>query len=317
MDNEQGKNDKARKILNDVFDSWEQVGYDESTDTVYRKPLTKEAIEISQQEINKAKALNPDDEWVVNRIKELQDVLDYQNKREYTGSKFIPIFLILFGGLGLLANLFMGSDPTVDTAIKWREKHIIKLEKKNTETEATIYQIENKRKKYAGWSDEDRTEEIKDKQEYLQERKTDITELKALNNDALFELYLDQYSKNRPLRVMIGALYLLAGLFYKKAFSSRRYVSEKVTPKIGKIEKAGDVVGNIFERLVVGLMSVPDLKVTTKYSDGSTETKTHNPLFWLGAFLMFFVPFLLLAYYLTLAPLAVSIAYYFNYVRNN
>ena len=83
-----------------------------------------------------------------------------------------------------------------------------------------------------------------------------------------------------------------------------------------KFEKIGDVVGSIFGSLVHGLMSVPDLKVTTTYKDGTSETKTHNPLFWLGAFLWIFVPLMLVAYYITLAPLAVSIAYYGNYVRN-
>ena len=309
-------NETARRYLEEIFESWEQVSYDEATDTVYRKPLTKEAIESSQQEINKAKALNPDDEWVVNRIKELQDVLDYQNKREYTGSKFIPIFLIIFGGLGLLANLFIGSDPTVDSAIKWREKTIVKFEKQKSKTEGIIYKIKNKRKKYAHWSDDERTQEIDDQRRNLKEREAEINHLKGLSNDALFEFYQEEHGSNRLVKIVIGALYLLAGLFYKKAFSARRYINEKVNPKVGKFEKIGDIIGNIFGGLVQGLMSVPDLKVTTKYKDGTSETKTHNPLFWLGSFLMIFVPILLIAYYLTFAPLAVSIAYYGNYVRN-
>jgi len=310
-------NETARTILEDLFNSWEQVSYDEATDMVYRKPLTKEAIESSQQQINKAKALNPDDEWVVNRIKELQDVLDYQNKREYTGSKFIPLFLILFGGLGLLTNLFMGSDPTVDSAIKWRDKQIVMIEKRMSKTEQTINQIKEKRKKYAEWSDEDRAEEIDEKQEYLQKYKAEMDDLKGLSNDDVFEVYQEEQGSDRRFSIIMGTMYLLAGLFYKKAFSARRYITEKVSPKVGKFEKVGDVTAGIFESLVHGLMSVPDLKVTTTYKDGTSETKTHNPLFWLGAFLWIFVPLMLVAYYITLAPLAVSIAYYGNYVRNN
>lgn len=316
MDNEQDKNAIARNVLEDLFNSWEQVSYDEATDTVYRKPLTKEAIESSQQDLNKAKALNPDDEWVVNRIKELQDVLDYQNKREYTGSKFIPIFLIFFGGLGLLANLFLVSAPTAESSLKLRDKQIIKFEKQKSNTEKTIYQIKNKRNKYARWTDKERTQEIDDKQKNVQDKTAEINDLKGLSNDAVFEVFQEKHSSTKRFRIIMGTLYLLAGLFYKKAFSARRYFSEKVNPQKGKFEKIGDVTGSIFESLVKGLMGVPDLKVTTKYKDGTSETKTHNPLFWIGAFLMMFVPLMLISYYITLAPLAVSIAYYCNYVRN-
>ena len=309
-------NETARKYLEEIFESWDQVSYNEKTDTVYRKPQTKEKIESSQVLINKVKALNPDDEWVLNRIKELQDVLDYQNKREYSGSKFIPKFLMLFGGLALLANLFIVSDPTADSAIKWRDKQIVKIEKRMSKTEQTIYQIKEKRENYADWTDEDRAEEIVEKQVYLQKYKSEINDLKDLSSDAVFKIYQEKQASNRRFGIIISTAYLLAGLFYKKAFSARRYISEKVNHKAEKFEKAGTITIGIFERIVRFLMSAPDVKVTTRYKDGTSESTTHNPLFWLGAFLWIFVPLMLIAYYINLAPLAVLIAYYGNYIRN-
>ncbi|NQV19576.1 MAG: hypothetical protein HQ534_13680 [Armatimonadetes bacterium] len=84
-------NEQAREYLEQAFNSWVQTSYDEEKDIVYRSPQTKKQIESSQQLLNKAKPLKPDDEWVVNRIKELQGVLDHQLKRAFTGKNSFPL----------------------------------------------------------------------------------------------------------------------------------------------------------------------------------------------------------------------------------
>jgi len=110
-DNEQ----KAVDYLQEAFQLWTDIT-EEGDDNEYRTPTSKKQLADSEELINKAKELNPQNKETLDWIAELEGVLEYAKKRQFNGSfKLIgaSVLILLFMYFGPMSSMgffkFLGS----------------------------------------------------------------------------------------------------------------------------------------------------------------------------------------------------------------
>ncbi len=97
--------ERGNELLEEIFNCWEISSYDEKTEKTFRKPMSKEQMDKSQNLLNQIKQLNCEDEEIQERTKELQDVVDYQNKRVFVGNSITNSIVIGYGILTLVGGI--------------------------------------------------------------------------------------------------------------------------------------------------------------------------------------------------------------------
>jgi hypothetical protein len=88
------ENELAINYLEDVFDHWTTVS--EEGEEELKAPTRKVHLEKSLAELNKVKELAPTDKEVVDRLNELGDVINFNAKRSFTGSKALIAISVIF-----------------------------------------------------------------------------------------------------------------------------------------------------------------------------------------------------------------------------
>lgn len=311
-------NEQAREYLEQVFNSWVQTGYDEEKDIVFRSPQTKKQIESSQNLLNKAKALKPDDEWVVNRIKELQGVLDHQLKRAFTGKKFIPIALIIYAILFyLLPVIFLTPEVSMENAASWRSEQIERLQQYIPRLKQRIANAEAGTGDYSEMPENERNERLEKMHASLDKREKKISEYKALSDDELMKTCETRNRTNKASRLFTGIIFLITGIFYKKALSAPSYLIDRRAKQTAAWAAVGGFFTMIYLKVTKALTVDQPSGWTTKttYSSGRTSTEfTANPIPLIGCVFAIATPICVLLYVLLFSPLVVIISYLRNYV---
>ena len=98
---------KAVDYLQEAFALWTDITQ-EGDDNEYRTPTSKKQLTQSEELINKAKALNPQNQETLDWIAELEDVLESAKKRKFDGSyKLIgaSVILLLFMYYGPMSGM--------------------------------------------------------------------------------------------------------------------------------------------------------------------------------------------------------------------
>jgi len=317
-DNTGKPNEQAREYLEQVFNSWVQTSYDKEKDIVYRSPQTKKQLDTSQQLLNKTKALNPDDEWVINRIKELQGVLDHQQKRAFTGKGFIPIALIVYALLFyLLPAFFLTPEVNMETAESWRTEEIERHQRYMPRLKQRIAHAEAKTNKYAEMLEDERKEKLETMNTSLAKKENKIAEYEALGDDELLKKWEARNQANRTFRFVIGFIFLITGIFYRKALSAPRYLIERRAKQTAAWGAVGGFFSTIYFKLVKALTVDQPSGWTTKttYSSGRTSTDfTANPIPLIGCAFAVATPLIILLYVMAFSPFVVIISYLRNFV---
>jgi len=319
--------EKATTLLDKIFNSWVKVSYDQEKDIQYRKPLTKEQMDNSQNLLNKVKKIKCDDEWVKERTNELQNVVNYQNKREYKGKKVIPILLIIYS-LFYILPIISSFNPEIALGKSQEEttKRVLFLNKFIVTQENKIANIKNNQGKSANLSDKEKEKRIAKSQKLI-----DIYNKKI-------EKYLnvsDESLKSKKVvegfgMIIFGLIFFLTGISYKKAFSPPQFLRDfrekkaeedkeksKPLPKfITTMGAVGTVLVGVYYKFIKLLVKQEGtFKVRTTYSSGSTKDETIlNPLPIIGAAIAVGTAITVLAYMAIFSPVIVVYNYLKNYV---
>ena len=113
---------KAADLLEQAFQVWTIVETDEENEIEYRKPTKKKQIEKSQLLIDEARELNSSDEWVKNRVVELQEVVDSGKRKVWDGNRILMIAAALYAIFFFLIPGF-GSFKKSDTTLEYAQRH--------------------------------------------------------------------------------------------------------------------------------------------------------------------------------------------------
>ncbi len=89
------RNEKASEFLENAFNAWSVVRTEGEQE--YRKPTSAKQVRNSLKWINEAIAAGPGDKMLVDRINELGDVINDNEKRIFQGSKRLLIFVGIVG----------------------------------------------------------------------------------------------------------------------------------------------------------------------------------------------------------------------------
>ena len=143
-------NELATSYLSNAFESWTLI--EKEDDDEVRSPQSRKDIKKSLEWINKAIALNPTNEQVVNRINELGNIVNNQLKRYFNGNKFLLVISILvYAGLlyftgkddiyeGLMKTWWMFVSITVYIAASFTPKFLLeKRERKRGQKRSTSF----------------------------------------------------------------------------------------------------------------------------------------------------------------------------------
>jgi len=317
------KREKATNLLNKIFNSWVQVRYDEETDTQYRKPLTKEQMDNSQKLLNKVKKIGSDDAWVNSRTIELQNVVNFQKKREFKGLKYIPILIILYSLNYIFVSLFMlNPERALATGQTNIERKILFYNQLITFNNNKIAEINNKAEKYAELSETEKEKEIAKSKKSIEKYNEKIENCQNVSDGKLKVSGI----LTGLLILLIGLFFLLTGIFYKKSlsppqflrdFRERKAAENKDKPAPKFIIALGAVgmffIGIYFKISEFFMKQDGAYNLRKTYSDGSTTDETMiNPLPLIGCAMAVGAFFSAVAFMAILSPLYV----WYNYMRN-
>ena len=308
---------KASDLIDEIYNNWEFASYDEETETEYRKPMSKSTMDKSQELLNQIRKIDCEEEWVNNKAKEYQDVVDYQNKRVFKGKTLFPFFIIIYAIIGyLLPGIYYLSPEKAELKFKSsNEKQIKKYHNFIINSESSIRKIERRYNKYKSMTEAERDEKIALRKKHIEKYKKKIEDL----NVATFS-----QSKNVLtlfVNIIVGIILLFSGLFFKKALSPPNFLRDKRSKeKESKSEKARSIFSAIIDSLIYKLMNsiatqdaTFDMKTT--YSDGSSITESFvNPILLIKAAVMLGVIITINVYAALVAPFFLGYNYMKNYV---
>jgi|GEM_PF-6160161 len=274
---EMNNNERAKELLEKAFKTWKR---DKTVkDQEYRKPTSKKQVDMSQDLINEARNLNPDDEWTLNRIDELQGVVDFNNKKVFTGTKFLLLLGYIIGIVFCFipAYFFLSaSDYTVEKALAIRQDKIEDIQKRSAETNEKILKIKAGSGKYEALTEEKKQEKINDLEKHILKQEKTIADLNAFGAEE-YTAKLEKDRTNKAVfRIILGVIYVLASILYKPAKTKYQYEIHKKELSVRSriAEASANKLGNLWEQLFIQMVvnQPSGYKVVTTYADGHKDS---------------------------------------------
>jgi hypothetical protein len=285
------KNLQANQYLEEAFQTWTIDPNVE--DQEYRKITSKKQIVQSQELINKAKALHPDDEWTVNRIKELQSVVDASGKEVFNGLKLIQMLGFVLGIVFCLIPAMAGwltPDIPLEEVPELKQEWIQVQERGKEKTRLKIYAIENEKGIHADWSDEKKAAKIEKYQKSIDERLAKIEEIKNTDDKSFLRKVESRAFMFMIFRLVFGIMYVVSSILYKPAHTlpqfevNRRELARGKRPKQTESEE-DEGPGWFVETFFINQPT--SFSTTYRRSDGTKYSETSaNPIPFLAGGLL-------------------------------
>ncbi|MCK4313119.1 MAG: hypothetical protein KAW88_10335 [Candidatus Cloacimonetes bacterium] len=308
---------KATECLEEAFQCWTVVDVDEEKDIEYRKPTKKKQIEESQTLIDKAKVQNSSDEWVKDRIVELQEVVDSGKRKVWDGNRILMIAAALYAIFFFLIPGF-GSFQKSETTLEYAQKHkdgLIAAKTSNISyLENRIKQLKLPAEQNPNYTEKDLKAELKKKEKNFEKATKELQELKDKSNKKVLKELNAARRKRGLSKLLTGFIFLISAIAYY--FVS--FVPQFVLDKRAAEKRIMAATSNFFKSIHNGisnfLINQPAGWTTRyKYSDGSTRDETtFNPAPIIGLALKIGVPIVWYLFNIMLLPIICII----KYVRN-
>jgi len=308
---------KAADLLEQAFRVWTVVETDEENEIEYRKPTKKKQIEESQKLIDEARELNSTDDWVKNRVVELQDVVDSGKGKVWDGNRILmiaaalyAIFIFLIPGFGS----FKKSDTTLEYAQKHKDGLIAAKTSHISYLENRIKQLKLPAEQNPNYTEKDLKAELKKKEKNLKKSTKELQELKDKSNKKVLKELKAARRKRGMNKLLNGFIFLISA----SAYYFVSFVPQFVLDKRAAEKRIMAATGNFFKSIHRGisnfLVNQPAGYTTRyKYSDGSTRDETtFNPAPIIGLALKIGVPIVWYLFNILLLPIICII----KYVRN-
>lgn len=308
---------KAADLLDQAFRVWTVVETDEENEIEYRKPTKKKQIEESQILIDKAKVQNSSDEWVKNRIIELQDVVDSGKRKVWNGNRILMIAAALYAIFFFLIPGF-GSFEKSDITLEYAQKHKDGLIAAKTNhipyLENRIKQLKLPAEQNPNYTEKDLKAELKKNEKNLEKATKELQELKDKSNKKVLKELNSARRKRGLNKLLSGFIFLISAIAYYFVCFVPQFVLDKRAAEKRIMAATSNFFKSIHRGISNFLINQPAGWTTRyKYSDGSTRDETtFNPAPIIGLALKIGVPIVWYLINIVLLPIICII----KYVRN-
>lgn len=255
-------NQEASNFLDQAFLLWKLDEVDEENQVEYRQPTTKQQVDEGQELINKARACNPDDKEVIDRMNEYQAVLDNAKEKHFGGNKLflygVIIAVLLWGGFYLYTGFGdVGKNYTVEQA-----SQILNGEKNSANQQLTYLN--------------NLPDETENKASRIKDAEERIEKLSEYNADD-YKTYLNRRAFWRGIKsIFYGIFYLiLLGLYYWSAIMPQ-YMINKRKRELELMSKGTTWIKRILFGIIGIFISMPMVEYYDKWSDGSVTYSDDN-----------------------------------------
>ncbi len=308
---------KAADLLEQAFQVWTIVETDEENEIEYRKPTKKKQIEKSQLLIDEARELNSSDEWVKNRVVELQEVVDSGKRKVWDGNRILmiaaalyAIFFFLIPGFGS----FKKSDTTLEYAQRHKDGQIAAQTSNISYLEKRIEQLKLPAEQNPNYTEKDLKAELKMKEKNLEKATKELQELKDKSNKKVLKELNAARRKRGLSKLLSGFIFLISAIAYYFVCFVPQFVLDKRAAEKRIMAATSNFFKSIHRGISNFLINQPAGWTTRyKYSDGSKRDETtFNPAPIIGLALKIGVPIVWYLFNIMLLPIICII----KYVRN-
>ncbi|TAJ11368.1 hypothetical protein DMA11_17155 [Marinilabiliaceae bacterium JC017] len=289
-------NEKARQLLDESRTCYSDVFVDQETGEEWQFPKNFKEVDRFESYVNRIREIEPTEPDIIEQLQEDEDVLAYQNKRRFMGSKFLMVVFALI--IIYLAYNNVYEPLTIDYTVEAADARL-----KN--------EIASKQKVLDGWmADEVLKEQNADKIEQYQEEIEELSQYqpakyaRKLNRQILWSSLLS-----------IPLLLILIGILvaYYYASLAPTWLIEKRERRFNLFQKSAGLIKWLTVGLFTLITSMPSAFITKiKWSDGSSSTESdYGPMILKLIALVFLVVCILIATFFLVPIMAVV-----NYLRN-
>lgn len=310
---------KAADLLDQAFRVWTVVETDEENEIEYRKPTKKKQIEESQKLIDEAKALNSDNEWVKNRIVELQEVVDSGKQRVFDGnyklmiaSVILSFFMFILPGLKSCSK---AGEITLQQAINYRQNRITSYNTSLERATERITQLEKGEEANPALTKTQIKDELKSKKKSIKNYTKELKKYNKMSDKKMLSIRKASARKHGWGTFWRGIFYLICVVLYYFVCFTPQFVFDKRKTEQKILAVGGNIVKSIWNGISNFMINQPGSFTTRyKYSDGHTEDETAiNPFPIIGIALKIGGPILWYIFNMLFLPVIVIV----KYVRNH
>jgi len=309
---------KAADLLEQAFRIWTVVETDEENNIEYRKPTKKKQIEESQKLIDEARELNSSDEWVKNRIVELQDVVDSGKQKVFDGNYKLMIagviFAFLFFVLPGLKSCSHVKDITLQKAITTRQSRIASYNSSLEKATERITQLEKGVEANPALTKSQIKDELKSKKKSIKNYNKQLKKYNNMTDKKMLRVMKSDVRKSGWGSFWRGIFYLICVVLYYFVCFTPQFVFDKRQTERNIIAKSTGFLSKFWSIFTNALINTPTTTTRYRYSDGSTRDETDiNLAPIIGLLLKIGVPILWYIFNMLLLPVIVIV----KYVRNH
>ncbi len=311
------KDEQIKQILQDVFLNWDIIEENEDTGEVIRSPKTRKQVEESEKLLNKAKSLNPDDEKLRARLTVLLNAVNFQKKRLYVGKNWVRFGLIAYALILYIIPFFVKPDVSMRSPQDWYKKEIGSAYQKVHYYEKEISNVKRGYRKYSKFSEKEKLDKITELQGKLEPLSKKYNEMTNLTDKEIEELSIEVNKSRKLPQLIVGLVFLMTGLLYKKAHMVPTYLFEKRNER----KPVAGLLKNFFYGLYYKMNDIlinnqpVGWDVETTFRSGRTENSfVLNPVIAVGLAFKIGIPVSVVAYIFVLSPIIVLNAFLRNYV---
>ncbi len=229
------KDEQIKQLMQDVFLSWDVIEENADTGEVIRSPKSRKQVEESEKLLNKARSLDPDDEDLKARLTVLLNAVNFQKKRLYVGKNWVRYGLIAYALLLYIIPFFVNPDVSMKSPKDWYKKEIASVYRKVHFYEQEINNVKKGSRKYSKFSEQEKQDKIIELQGKLEPLSTKYNEMNNFTDKEIEEMSIDRNKSRKLPQLIIGLVFLMTGLLYKRAHMVPTYLIEK-----RKRKKAGN-----------------------------------------------------------------------------
>jgi len=309
---------KAHDLLEQAFQVWTVVETDEENEIEYRKPTKKKQIEESQILIDEAKALNSDNEWIKNRIVELQEVVDSGKKKVFDGSYKLMIasvilafFMFVLPGLKSCSRV---GDITLLQATNSRQSRITSYNSSLERANERIIQLEKGEEANPGLTKSQIKDELKSKKKSIKNYNKELKKYNDMSDKKMLKKMKASRRNAGWKHFWRGIFYLICVALYYFVCFTPQFVFDKRQAERNIIAGTTNFLSSIWSVFTNALINTPNTSTRYRYSDGSTRTESDlNVAPLIGLALKIGGPIIWYIFNMFLLPIIVIV----KYVRNH
>jgi hypothetical protein len=309
---------KAEELLEQAFQVWTVVEVDEENEIEYRKPTKKKQIEDSQKLIDEAKTLNSDNEWVKNRIVELQDVVDSGKKKIWDGNykliiASIILAIVFFVAPGLKSCSMVG-DITLLQATNSRQSRITSYTTSLERANERIIQLEKGEEANPGLTKAQIKDELKSKKKSIKNYTKELKKYNEMSDKKMLSKMKTSQRNAGWKHFWRGIFYLICVALYYFVCFTPQFVFDKRQTERKIMEGTSNFLSSFWKNFTNALINTPTTTTRYRYSDGSTRDETDlNAAPLVGLALKIIVPVMWYLFNMILLPVIVIVKYVRNY----